>query len=287
MPQTQQILEEMWRGISMDMVGKKVLITGSTDGIGRQTALDLAGMGAHVLIHGRDAGRLKAAAQEIERSASQKIETFLGDFSSLDQVRQLAGDIMEKHDQLNLLINNAGILANRKRTSEDGYEMTFAVNHLAPFLLTGLLLDLTKRGAPSRIVNVSSMMHSHAIDFENLNGEKGFDGHDAYGLSKLCNVLFTYELAERLKGTGVTVNCLHPGVIGTKLLRGGWGGGGGGGSHRSENLLYVATGKALAHVTGKYFMNMRETRSADITYDPVIRKRLWKISEEITGIHYR
>lgn len=271
----------------METLNKKVLITGATDGIGRQTALDLAGMGAHVLIHGRDAGRLKATAREIEGSkASQKAETFMGDFSSLAQVRQLAEDIKGKHDELDILINNAGILDNRKRTSEDGYEMTFAVNHLAPFLLTGLLLDLVKKGAPSRIVNVSSMMHSHSIDFEDLNGEKGFDGHDAYGLSKLCNVLFTYDLAERLKGTGVTVNCLHPGVIGTKLLRGGWGGGGGGGSHRSENLLYVTTEKDLSDVTGRYFMNMRETRSSDITYDPGIREKLWRLSEEMTGIQF-
>ena len=272
----------------MEMLNKKVLITGATDGIGRQTALDLAEMGAHVLIHGRDPKRLKATAQEIEGSrASQKVEMFIGDFSSLAQVWHLAEDIKGKHDRLDVLINNAGILDNRKRTSEDGYEMTIAVNHLAPFLLTGLLLDLLKKGAPSRIVNVSSMMHSHSIDFENLNGEKGFDGHDAYGLSKLCNVLFTYELAERLKGTGVTVNCLHPGVIGTKLLRGGWGGGGGGGSHRSENLLYVTTDEALAGVTGRYFINMGETGSADITHDPVIRERLWRLSEEMTGVQYK
>ncbi|MBW1772826.1 MAG: SDR family oxidoreductase [Deltaproteobacteria bacterium] len=270
------------------MMNKKVLITGATDGIGRQTALDLAGMGAHVLIHGRDPKRLKAAAQEIKRSeASVKVEIFVGDFSSLDQVRQLARDIKGKHDRLDVLINNAGILDNRQRTSEDGYEMTFAVNHLATFLLTGLLLELLKKSAPSRIVNVTSMMHSHSIDFENLQGERGYDGHEAYGLSKLCNVLFTYELAERLKGTGVTVNCLHPGVINTKLFRGGWGGGGGGGSHRSENLLYVATDKALADVTGKYFMNIRETRSADITYEPVIREKLWRMSEEMTGIQYK
>ena len=269
-------------------MNKKVLITGATDGIGRQTALDLAGMGAHVLIHGRDPKRLKATAEEIKRSkASEKAEKFIGDFSSLDQVRQLARDIKGKHDRLDVLINNAGILDNRQRTSEDGYEMTFAVNHLAPFLLAHLLLDLLKTGAPSRIVNVTSMMHSHSIDFENLQGERGYDGHEAYGLSKLCNVLFTYELAERLKGTGVTVNCLHPGVINTKLFRGGWGGGGGGGSHRSENLLYVATDKALADVTGKYFVSMRETRSTETTYDPAIRERLWRMSEEMTGMQYK
>ena len=269
----------------MAMTNRKVLITGATDGIGRQTALDIAGMGAHVLIHGRDRKRLDATAREFGRVGGS-VETFLADFASLDQVRQMAEDIKGKHDRLDVLINNAGILDNRHRTSKDGFEMTFAVNHLAPFLLTCLLLDLLKAGVPSRIVNVSSMMHSRSIDFENLNGEKGFDGHDAYGFSKLCNVLFTYELAERLEDSGVTVNCLHPGVINTKLFRGGWGGGGGGGSHRSENLLYVATDDGLSDVTGKYFMNLQETRSSGISYDSAVRARLWKMSEDMTGAQY-
>lgn len=272
----------------MEIVNSKILITGATDGIGRQTALDLAAMGAHVLIHGRDSRKLTATAEEIrELDAGKEVEIFLADFSSLDQVRRLGKEIRRAHDRLDVLINNAGVLENRPKKSEDGYEMTFAVNHLAPFALTSFLVDALKKGAPSRIVNVSSMMHSHFIDFENLQGEKGFDGYEAYGLSKLSNILFTYELAEKLKGTGVTVNCLHPGVINTKLSRAGMGGGGGAsGSQGSRTCMYVATDKDLAGVTGRYFMNMRETRSADITYDPEIRKKLWRISESLTGIQY-
>lgn len=266
----------------------KILITGATDGIGRQTALDLATMGAHVLVHGRDSRKLKSTAEEIKKlKAGGKVEIFLADFSSLIQVQRLGKEIRRDHDRLDVLINNAGVLENRLQKSEDGYERTFAVNHLAPFALTSFLLGPLKRSAPSRIVNVSSMMHSHFIDFENLQGEKGFEGYEAYGLSKLCNILFTYELAERLKGTGVMVNCLHPGVINTKLSRGGLGGGGGvSGSHRSRTCMFVATDESLAGVTGRYFMNMRETRSADITYDPEIRKKLWRISESLTGIQY-
>ena len=272
----------------MEIVNSKILVTGATDGIGRQTALDLAAMGAHVLIHGRNLRKLRSTAEEIKKlKAGARVEIYLGDFASLSQVKRLGKEIKRDHDRLDMLINNAGILLNRLQKSEDGYEMTFAVNHLAPFALTFFLLDALKKGAPSRIVNVSSMMHSHFIDFDNLQGEKGFDGYEAYGLSKLCNILFTYELAERLKGTGVTVNCLHPGVINTKLSRGGLGGGGGGaGSHRSRTCLFVATDEGLAGVTGRYFMNMREARSADITYDPEIRKKLWRISESLTGIHY-
>ena len=272
----------------MEIANSKIFITGATDGIGRQTALDLAAMGARVLIHGRNPQKLKSTAEEIQKlKAGAKVETYLADFASLSQVRRLGKEIRRDHDRLDVLINNAGVLENRQRKSEDGYEMTFAVNHLAPFVLTSFLVDALKKGAPSRIVNVSSMMHSHFIDFENLQGEKGFEGYEAYGLSKLCNILFTYELAERLKGTGVTVNCLHPGVINTKLSGGGLGGSGGGsGSHRSRTCMFVATDERLADVTGRYFMNMRETRSADITYDPGIRKKLWRISESLTGIQY-
>jgi len=270
----------------MDLVKKKVLITGATDGIGRQTALDLAAMGAHVLIHGRDPVKLKSTKEEIEDARTgAKVETYLADFASIRQVKELGREISADHDRLDVLINNAGVLLNRLQKSEDGYEMTFAVNHLAPFVVTSFLVDALKGGAPSRIVNVSSMMHSHFIDFENLQGEKGFDGYEAYGLSKLCNILFTYALAERLKGTGVTVNCLHPGVIPTKLSSFGRGGGGSG-SHRSRTCLFVATDKDLEEVTGKYFMSQKETRSADVTYDPGIREKLWRISESLTGIQY-
>jgi NAD(P)-dependent dehydrogenase (short-subunit alcohol dehydrogenase family) len=169
---------------------------------------------------------------------------------------------------------------NKLEISEDGYEMTFAVNHLAVFAVTLLLLDLLTQSAPSRIINVSSMAHSSSLNFENLAEPGHFDGWEVYCQSKLCNILFTYELAEKLQNTGVTVNCLHPGVIDTKLLRVNFGGGSPV-TEGSRKLVYLATAPELATVTGKYFKDNRQTRSAKITYDAETRKELWNLSEKL------
>jgi len=267
------------------MKTKTILITGSTDGIGKQTALDLAQTGATILLHGRNPARGERVLHEIQNATENgRLEIFIADLASLKQVRSLAEQVHQKHNTLDVLINNAGVYENTRQTTQDGFEMTFAVNHLAPFLLTLLLLDLLKRGAPSRIINVTSMSHASSIDFENLQGEKHFSGYEAYSLSKLCNILFTYKLARKLEGTGVTANCLHPGVISTKLLKTGWGMGGSPVTQGSKNSAYLATAPELDNVTGKYFMNRKQKKSSGISYDQEIQTKLWQISEQLTGI---
>jgi retinol dehydrogenase-14 len=203
------------------MQDKTILITGSTDGIGRQAALELAALGSRVIVHGRNASRGRTVVEEIQTATgNQNVDLIIADLSSQKQVRQLAAEVLKRYDRLHVLVNNAGVFMNERQVTEDGLETTFAVNHLAPFLLTNLLLDLLKKSAPSRVVTVSSVVHTRGkIDFDNLQAEKRFGSYSAYALSKLANVLFTYQLARLLEGTGVTVNCLHPGVVGTKLLR--------------------------------------------------------------------
>ncbi|MBW1703841.1 MAG: SDR family oxidoreductase [Deltaproteobacteria bacterium] len=264
------------------MKDKTILITGSTDGIGKQTALDLAKMGATVLLHGRNPGRADTVLKEIRKSTgNDNIEVFIADLASLTQVRHLAEQVRQRHGRLDVLINNAGVYETRHRVSKDGFEMTLAVNHLAPFFLTLLLLDLIIKSSPGRIINVSSQVHASGIDFDNLQAEKYYSAYEAYSLSKLCNVLFTYELAERLKQTGVTVNCLHPGVIDTKLLKAGWGMGGSPVTQGAKTSVYLAAAPELSTVTGKYFKNMKPEKSSGISYDVETRKRLWRISERL------
>jgi NAD(P)-dependent dehydrogenase (short-subunit alcohol dehydrogenase family) len=268
------------------MKNKIALVTGSTDGIGRQTALDLVRLGATVLIHGRNAERCREVRDSIAReTGAADTAEFTADLLSFEHIHQLAEDIRNRFDRIDVLINNAGVYENTRRLSTDGYETTFAVNHLAPFVLTGLLMDLIRHSAAGRIVNVSSMIHADHIDFSNLQGENDFSGSTAYSLSKLCNILFTYELAERLSTTAVTANCLHPGVIETKLLRAAWSGGRPV-SEGSGTSVYLAASPDVSGVSGKYFVNRKPSRSADVSYDPETRKRLWQLSEEMTGVTY-
>ncbi|MBD0354155.1 MAG: SDR family NAD(P)-dependent oxidoreductase, partial [Rubrobacteraceae bacterium] len=201
-------------------MGEKVcLITGATSGIGKATAMGLANMGASVVMVGRDRGKGEAVMAETkEKSGNASVDLMLADVSSQEEIRRLADEFKEAYPLLDVLINNAGVFRSKRLTTADGIEMTFAVNHLAYFLLTNLLLDVLKASAPSRIVNVSSgEQRNGSIDFDDLQGEKGYKGAKAYSQSKLATVLFTYELARRLEGTGVTANCLHPGVVGTNF----------------------------------------------------------------------
>ncbi len=279
----------------VDMTDKTCLITGGNSGIGKATALGLARMGATVVIVSRDKERGEAAlADIIAKSGSRNLELMLADMSSQDSVRRLASDFKARHEMLHLLVNNAGVYLTRRITTADGLESTFAINHLGPFLLTSLLLDLLKASAPSRIVNVSSDAHNGAkVDFEDLQGEKEFSGWHAYGQSKLAMILFTHELAKKLDGTGVTVNSAHPGVVrtnfannnglvtfGFRLMRPFFI------SPKSaaKRILYVATSPDLEGVTGKYFTKMHEAKSSQESYDDDSAKRLWQISEQLTKV---
>jgi len=262
------------------MKNKIILITGATDGIGKQTALDLAKLGSKVIVHGRNEEKCKNTATEIaNKTGNSDIDYVSADLASLSQVKDMANLIISKYDRLNVLINNAGVFENEKIFTSDGYEMTFGVNHLAHFLLTILLLDLIKSSAPSRIINVSSMAHSgNEFDLENLNSEKSFSSYNAYAISKAANILFTYKLAKDLEGTGVTVNALHPGVISTKLLHKGWEIGGASLESGAATSVYLASSDEVEGVTGKYFSNKRRSRSSSLTHDEELQQKLWDIS---------
>ena len=272
------------------MKDKIVLITGATDGIGKQTALELARMGAFVLLHGRDPVRGKAVVNEIKRSTENKhVELLIADLSSLTQVRKLARDVEKNYPRLDVLVNNAGVYMRHHQLTEDGFEMTFAVNHLANFLLTNLLLDLLKMSSPSRVITVSSMAHQSAhFDFDNLQAEKRFEAYGVYANSKFANIAFTYELARHLKGTGITANTLHPGVIATKLLRAGFGSMGGSSlEDGARTIVYLVASEDVDGISGKYFVDCQERLTSEVSYDPVIQQELWKISEKLVGMSQR
>ncbi len=265
------------------MKDRTVLVTGSTDGIGKTTAMELASRGAKVLLHGRDSEKGRVVLKEIHRrTGNDNLEFFKADFSSQRQVRRLAAEVIESNDRLHVLINNAGTFSSQRLLTEDGLEMTFAVNHLAPFLLTHELLDLLKECAPSRIVTVASIAHWNAkVDWNNLQGERRYDGFQAYALSKLGNILFTYALAKWLKeqGTRVTANCLHPGVIRTKLLRTGFGDYPGATPEEgARTSVYLASSPNVEDVSGLFFENCRPTRSSPQSYDQELQERFWQIS---------
>ena len=278
------------------MAGKTVLITGGTGGIGRAAAMGLASMGARVGITGRDRARAERAAAAIVReSGNPAVDIFVADMSSQTEVRRLAGEVLSTYPRLDVLINNAGVFRSERITTADGIEATFAVNHLAYFLLTNLLLDRLKAGAPSRIVNVASgEQRNGTIDFDDLQGEKGYTGAKAYSQSKLATVLFTYELARRLEGTGVTANCLHPGVVGTTLGSGVSGAFGfmvralmplmQSPEKGAETSVYLASSPEVEGSSGGYFAKKAEARSSDVSYDERIARRLWEASAELTNL---
>ncbi|MCJ7696435.1 MAG: SDR family oxidoreductase [Anaerolineaceae bacterium] len=268
------------------MKGKTILITGATDGIGKQTALRLAEMGAHVLLHGRNPKKAEQVRQEIiSKSGNSKVEVFIADLQSLKQVRQLASDVKKSTNRLDVLINNAGVYIKKRRLSEDGYEMTFAINYLAPFLLTNLLLDLLKKSAPARVVTVSSIGHKLVyLNMADLQGKFFFWDWVAYCRSKLLNVLFTFELSERLKGTGVAANAVHPGVITTNLLKKAKIGSSATVEDGADPIVYLATSPELNNVSGKYF-NRKQISKANILAGYFkLRKKLWTLSMQLSGL---
>lgn len=268
------------------MMGKICLVTGATDGLGKVTARTLAQAGATVIGVGRIAEEIEAAKAEIGNSAPS-LEFMQADLSSQAQIRALFNQFKRKYDRLHVLVNDAGALFSSYRESVDGIEMTFALNHLGYFLLTNLLLDTIRASAPARIINVASTAHEgNTIQFDDLGHRRNYDGWTAYGSSKLANILFTYELARRLAGTGVTVNTLHPGVVDTSFFRTA------GMNMRgtispeegADTQIWLAQSKEVEGVTGKYFVRRRAARSSDASYDEAVARRLWEVSARMTGL---
>jgi NAD(P)-dependent dehydrogenase (short-subunit alcohol dehydrogenase family) len=270
----------------MDMAGKTVLVTGSTDGVGRYVAANLASAGAKVLIHGRDEARAKMLADQIRREGRGEAVFYQADLSSLTGARQLAQAVLAGHKRLDVFISNAGIgsrtLGPERRTSADGYELRFAVNYLSGFLLAYLLLPLLQASAPSRIVNVASL-GQHPIDFDDVIVTKGYSGSRAYAQSKLAQIMFTIDLAGRLEG-GRTTNALHPATLmDTQMVRESFG--------RSMStvddgvgpVVRLATSPDLDGVSGRFFNQTREADADAQVYDEHARKRLWDLSAELAG----
>ena len=282
-----------------DLTGKTCILTGANSGIGKATALELAKMGARLVMVCRDREKGEAAQREIiAESKSNNVELMIADLSSQESIRRFSSDFQKTHEKLELLINNAGVYLTKRLTTPDGLEATLATNLLGPFLLTNLLLRVLKAGAPSRIVNISSDAHEGIrMNFEDLQSEKKFSGWQAYGQSKLGMILFTHELSKRLAGTGITVNSVHPGVVRTHFAKNN------GGlialgfriigvffispSTSANRVLYVATSPDLTNVSGKYFSKMREERSSRESYDDPSAERLWQVIERLTGLSER
>jgi retinol dehydrogenase-14 len=278
------------------MAGRTVLVTGATSGIGRATALGLATMGAHVAITGRNCERTESAAREISAAGAMNVEVFVADLSSQAPVRRLAGEVLERLPRIHVLVNNVGGYWSTRHVTEDGLERTFALNHLAPFLLTSLLLDRLEQSAPARVVTVASNAHAQGrIDFDDLQGMRSYSGRRAYSQSKLANVLFSYQLARRLRGSAVTANALHPGLVRTSF--------GAEDPARIQRLLvpllrpvmkspaqgavtsiHLASAPELEQVSGRYFANRRPTRSSTRSYDQAVAARLWEASADLVSL---
>jgi Dehydrogenases with different specificities (related to short-chain alcohol dehydrogenases) len=275
------------------MTGKVCIVTGANSGIGKVTALELARMGARIVMVCRDRARGEAALAEIKQATgNDQLELMLCDLSSQADIRRFADEFKATHSRLDVLVNNAGVYLRKRQTTVDQLEATFAINHLGYFLLTNLLLDLLKQSAPSRIVNVSSGAHASGhINFDDLQGEKSYSGVKAYCNSKLANILFTRELARQLAGTQVTANCLHPGAVATGIFRS---------LPRplealiklvtmspekgAQTTIYLASSPAVETVTGKYFVKCAEARPSTEAQDDQIASRLWAESARLTHL---
>lgn len=277
--------------------GKIIIITGANSGIGKATAMGLAKLGGTVVMLCRDQSRGEAARSEIiSESGNESVDLLIADLSSQQSIHQFVNDFKKKYSKLHVLINNAGVNPTKRQETVDGLELTFAVNVLAPFLLTNLLLDVLKDSAPSRVINVASGIQSKSIKFDDLQFKKRYIHWRAYSHSKTALVLITYEFARRLNGMGVTVNCLHPGGVKTNITR----------DYRgitkffaklffsfasspdkgAETSIYLVSSPDVENVSGKYFINKKEAESKKITYDVSIAKRFWEACIKLTNLEF-
>jgi retinol dehydrogenase-14 len=276
---------------------KTILITGATSGIGRAAATELAAAGERVVLVGRNPDKLHTTLASIrERTGNDHLDSLVGDFASQRSVRALAEGFRDRHHRLDVLVNNAGTVSAKRTVTEDGIEATFAVNHLGPFLLTELLLDLIVASAPARIVNVSSVGHyGGTMNFDDLGFERGYHIMRAYARSKLANVLFTRRLAKRLAGTGVTVNAVHPGAVATDI----WGGAPWfakpvvnlwkrltmiSPEHGARPIVYLATSPEVEGTSGQYFNRMKPAAPSRLAQDDALAERLWAESSRLVGL---
>lgn len=281
--------------MAIDLQGKTILVTGATSGIGRITATELARAGAQVIVLGRNSAKTRTVVSKIQHdTGNSQVAMLIGDLSDLSEVRCLADEFRQRFDHLNVLINNAGAVFFNRHTTADGYEMTLALNHLSPFLLTNLLLDRLTASAPARVITVSSAAHWVAhIDPDRLNGHRHYWGWRAYSQSKLMNILFTRELARRLP-PGVTANAVHPGFVASNF------GKSNGGIYRplwsifelaaispergAKTSVYLASSPEVAGVTGEYFVDCKQQRSSLESYNEDLARRLWDVSLKLTGL---
>jgi len=266
---------------------KLVLITGSTDGIGKKTALEIVNLGYHVIIHGRNQKSAEQTMDQIKKETKDDcISATFADLGSFNQIIEMTKNIKKQFKKLDVLVNNAGVYRPEKRLSQENIEETFAINYVAPFLLTNLLIDLLKKADSSRIVNVVSQVHSNRLNLNDLQFQNDYTGVKAYAQSKTCLIMFTYLLAEKLKKTTTTVNCLHPGIINTKLLKAAMSSIGAPVSAGAENLIYIATSHKLEKITGTYFDNNKPKLSKEITYNAEMQKKLWEKTEKLIGMKF-
>lgn len=281
----------------LSLQGKVMLVTGATDGIGKVTARRLAERGATVIVAGRNPAKTAQTAGEIRaQTGNDAVADLVADLALMAGVRALADQVLARYDRLDVLINNAGAIFMRRQQTAEGLEMTFALNHLAYFLLTHLLLERLQASAPARIVNVSSGAHFGArLNLDDVQMARGYNGFRAYSNSKLMNLLFTYALARRLEGTGVTVNALHPGLVATQFAANNWGTLGQWGrkllnlvsisaEKGAETSVYLATAPEVAGVSGQYFYRCQPAQSSAASRDQAAQERLWQISAALTGI---
>jgi NAD(P)-dependent dehydrogenase (short-subunit alcohol dehydrogenase family) len=280
------------------MEGKICMVSGATSGFGAVTARELAHLGANVIVLGRDRKKCARQVERIRRETGSPVEAMVADLSSQREIRQLAEDFRSRFARLDVLVNNAASYFMRREITVDGLEMTFALNHLAPFLLTSLLLDRLEASSSARVVNLSSNAHTVGkIDFEDLQSERRYERLEAYSRSKLANLLFTYELARRLKGSRVTVNAVNPGSAATNLgsdngwvrgwlrvkLRNQFKGYLISAEEGAKSSIYLASSPELEGVTGRYFLHCKEVPSSVASYDRAIAERLWRVSEDLTA----